>query len=703
MFMAKSIQKKSSKTLSILLSVMMIITSVSVCFSAFAADPELPSTANTTLTDGTFYTVTGEKTISGGAIAIAGGATVGIRIPAGAKLTVTGGAASGTTAGKAAIKMNAGSKLVIIGEGELVVKGGKGGNGTNGSNNNSTTGGSGGAGGAGGGAGIGTDGGGSASAGAAWPTGASVTIADTIAVTANPGGNGNNGSNGTQSNSSSAGGAGGGGGKGAGGAAFGTGGGGGKAGSGGTNGSSGCTNTKGTNGSVGAQGDSATAYTPVSSDALTVLANAVSAASGLFAMTRDEQIAQGHEVIAPVYQTVVDAKDAAETVFSRTVVAHFFPDLNDDLAALEISVLITRYTAIIADLAARMSVDITALSMQELTQLYEDADTQYTAYKNIGIEDVYNYFEVENGIVDREAVEARLLEIQNQYEIAYLRDVVKPEILADCEVFNTYDQDWVIATDDAGALLNTALTKLNGYKSVLANDYLETNVKLIFGDDIFDNFDEFIERIGKLIFDNGYKTAFADHVGVYRTAFEPVSLDASENDLYSVLNARDAWVTQLEAFIAELEAYDAGFAAKVEGDLYAQMQEKIGQVYSALNAKVEAKINTAYELYMGFVQQYGYTINTSDDVCVSNYTALQQVFNQLDPAHYNFLKATPHFTVSEEAVARYEEIKNALFAFKNYDATKGLSAYDYNKVTVADILRQVEDADVVRDKDFTVD
>ena len=499
---------------------------------------------------------------------------------------------------------------------------------------------------------------------------------------------------------------GGGGGAGKGGAAFGTGGGGGTGGTAGGKGSKNCSSyTPGSNGSVGAAGSDATAAdnTPVSSNKLTVLASAVSAASYLFEMTRDEQIAEGHATIAPLYQTVVDAKGDAEDDFSMTIVAHVFPTLNSDLAALEISVLITQYTSIIEDLRARMSADITTLSTDELTQLYNDVDTQYTAYKNINNEDVYNYFEVETGIVNRDLIEARLLEIQNQYEIAYLRDVVKPDMIANCAVFNAYDQDWVIATDNAGTLLDTAKTTLTGYKATLANDYLEANVKLVFGDDVFDNFDAFIARIDALIVDNGYKTTFAQYADVYRTAFAPVSLEASEDDLYAILSARDAWVTQLEAFVAELEAYDAEFAAKVEGELYAQMQTKIEQVYAALNAKVEAKINTAYDLYMGFVQQNGYTINTSDDVCVGNYNALQQTFGQLEPSHYNFLKATPNFAISEEAVAKYEAIQYAVFAFKNYDASKGLSAYEFNKVTIDDILRMVEDADVVRDEEFGVD
>ena len=64
---------------------------------------------------------------------------------------------------------------------------------------------------------------------------------------------------------------------------------------------------------------------------------------------------------------------------------------------------------------------------------------------------------------------------------------------------------------------------------------------------------------------------------------------------------------------------------------------------------------------------------------------------------------TAHFDVSEETVTKYDAIKNALFAFDNYDATKGLSAYAFNAEKVTDILREVSVYDRVRNQNYTVD
>ena len=719
MFMTKLIRKNSGKLLAIVLTMTMIMTSVSVCFGALAID-SAPLPANGSLSNGTIYNVTDDKTIEGSSntngLSVDANATAYINIASGVTLTVKGGNANNTTAGKAGILLGNYSKLVFIGDGILVVKGGNGSSGVNGTNNSGTTAGKGGAGGAGGGAGIGTDGGkggtangGTGSKGTDWPANASVTIANTVNCPVGnrtDGTDGSAGNNGTQSGSN-AGGYGGGGGKGCGGCAIGTGGGGGNGGTNGTNGSSGsgCSGgSTGSNGSKGDNGQAGTAEDPTISTALGDLQTAVNANAELLAADRDSQIALGHAAIAPVYQDLSEKKDAADSAFGNAIVGYLFPSLEDQMERLEVSVIIAEYIPIIEDLGARISADISDYTKAQLQELYAEFETNYNAYLDINNDAVYNYFEVETGIVDREAVEARGNEILNAMEIAVLREDVKPQVFDALNECLVYNQDWVVATDNADVPLSASRAKLSAFLTSLNNDYKAENVALVFNEgDVFETLQEAIDAIDGLMTDNEYKNRFSEYVSVYRTAFEPVSLDASEDDLYAVLNAKDAWVTQLEAFVDELEEYDAALAAKIEGELLDQMTTKINDVYGALKTKVEAKINVSYDLYMGFVEQYGYTIDTSDDVCVENYSSLQTSFAHLDTRHYDFIVATDHVEISEEAVSKYNAIKNAVFAFKNFNASKGLSAYEYNKDEVTDIVRLVTSADVIRDEDFTVD
>ncbi len=450
--------------------------------------------------------------------------------------------------------------------------------------------------------------------------------------------------------------------------------------------------------------ESENASASVDISALRALETAVNNAQPIFALDRAAQIAQGESVIAPVYQNVVEKKAAAESAFNRTIVAHFFPTLADDLAALKISVTIAQYVRIIAELNEKLATDFSAFTKAQLVSLYNEIDTAYTSYCDIGDDEVYAYFESGDApIVDRTAVEARKAEIQNAMEIAVLREDVKPVVDAAYARCENYDRTWMATAANAGELLSASVTELTGIQTSLTEQYAEANVKLVFGDDVFDKLAARLDELNTLLSEYNYVVTFNQYVSVYNTAFAPFSLDASENELYDILSARDGWYSNLRAFVAELRAFDADFAESVMNGLDAVMTAKIDGVYAALNAKVEAKINNAYDLYAGFVAQYGYTIDTSDQVSVANYNQLQTVFAQLDARHYDFLAATDNFDISAEAVEKYNAVKDALFAFMNYDATKGLSAYKFEKETMTDILRLVTVADVARNADYKVD
>ena len=161
------------KSLSILLSVLMVLTSMYAGLGVVASAlytggaTELPTSG--TLSNGNVYKVTSSKTISGSTsangLSVAANAKVVIYIASGVTLTVNGGSANGKTAGKAGIYLPTSSTLIFTGPGNLTVKGGSGANGGGGSNGTNASigssgkGGAGGNGGGGGGAGIGGNGG----------------------------------------------------------------------------------------------------------------------------------------------------------------------------------------------------------------------------------------------------------------------------------------------------------------------------------------------------------------------------------------------------------------------------------------------------------------------------------------------------------------------------------------------------------------
>lgn len=419
--------------------------------------------------------------------------------------------------------------------------------------------------------------------------------------------------------------------------------------------------------------------------------------------TRDGKIEMGYDALSSAFNAITTAKNNAVGGFSATIVEHFFPGVNAQIDALQAAMKIAQFSEIVSRINGYVATDISEFDLAALTEIHTALKTDYEDYKAIGIQDVYDYFETEKHLLDRAAVEVKYEEIENAYQIAYLREVVKPQIEADVETYQAYDDDWVLRTDHAESAVAAARAALDGYRSILASDYKAENVTIVFGASyIADTFGALEESFAHLIEVNDWKMEFASYQSVYETAFKPVSPAYTTDQLYAVLNARDGWYTDLQNFTADLRAYDSVLADKILTDLEAAMEAKIDAVYALLNERVSDTVSGAYDLYQGFVAEYGYTINTSDEVTVANYSALRAAFGRLNPAHYEFLLGTDHFNVPQDVIDKYEEIRDAVFAFVNYDASKGLSAYKYNVQEIADIIRAVSDQDIARNLDYAV-
>ena len=726
--MEKLIRRKTGKALSVLLSLVMIITSVSVGFSVFAAEPvELSEADPNALSSDTVYTVTEDTEIKGTAalngMSIGQGATVIIDIAEGATLTVKGGDALGQTAGKAGIRLNNNSKLIFTGNGTLTVTGGKGGSGENGkdssySNNSVGSGADGGVGGGGGGAGIGTNGGAGGDAGStggstSWPTGAVITIQSTLTVNGinTAGDNGSNGTQGTQGGGNGAGGAGGGGGKGKGGAAFGTGGGGGKGGSNGTNGSSStsCGTTSystGTNGGNGSEGGDATKKAPETGFPFSAMQSAINANVDYYGKTMAELVAIDSETLGNVKSGILAPYEAMINTYGADVYNYYFSDYDTETLIDNIDAAIAMAANIaLAQWLQAKTADVVDYedSYVNLNTIWSEFNEKYTTFD--GLTDETKAFLVEQGYIDVSAVEAKLAEYRYAMDVANLRENYYDLITGDVATFSAWDLDWVAESEDsATGTLSAAKNSVDSYITTL-NSLDQNAVTLVFGEGYTaDVLQPLFENLEALRYASGLKDRFAGYKSVYDAAFAPVDLSASDDTLYRVLNSYDAWYTELRAYIAALREFDEDFAEKVFHDLDNVMQSKIDSIYTTLNARLTARVDTAYNYYQSFVAEYGYEINTADDVCVSNYTALRQVFNNLNQTQFDFLVASENFTVPEETVEKYEQLKRALLAFRYYDASQGLSAYEFNeRIPVEDITRVITEYDVVRNKDYTVD
>lgn len=445
--------------------------------------------------------------------------------------------------------------------------------------------------------------------------------------------------------------------------------------------------------------------------ALTEYQTALNDNADILNATIAENINLTYDELAAVYNTVTAKKAAAIEAFGAPAVAHFFSSWDAKIDDLNKAMRICQYKPIVDEINAYVAADIswynaanelTNEDLTTITQKYNDFDTKYTNYKNIGIPEVYDYFEVENTDIIRTVVDAALTAYQDAFEITHLKVIEYPLITGNVATYGAYDDDWVLATDNASSYIEFAITTLGSNKTTLGL-YKIANVDAVFGAGYASNvIDPLISNLQGLYPYDQYKNDFYAYKSVYDEAFAPVTPEYTDAQLYDVLNAKDAWYTQLQAFAAAVEAFDAAYAAKLFGELEAAMETKIDSVYALLNDRVSNNVLMAYDLYQNFVSRYGHEVTNPDDITMENYRDLRMAFNTVSDQHYLFLDETVHSSLSDDVKTKYAAIRSAVIVFKDYQANLGTADYLFESSEIADYIRYVSDMDVARNADYTV-
>ncbi|MCR5781622.1 MAG: hypothetical protein K6G90_02680 [Clostridia bacterium] len=443
----------------------------------------------------------------------------------------------------------------------------------------------------------------------------------------------------------------------------------------------------------------------VSTAPIKTLSTAISTYAEYYTMAFDDMVATDVDTLTAAKNALSSAYNAVigSTAFNGSAVyAKFFSgyDTAGTLASIEAAIAISTYIEIAQNLQAKTELDITDYSLDELSDLYFDMKAKLGNY-NSAPATARNYLE-EHGYIDMDAVAAKFEEIENAYEIAYLRDSMKPRIEADLALYATYDDDWTIATDGVEGILAAAELELDSVIEDLCSRK-SANVEIVFGsstaDYIANTIDPVTAGFAHIREVNGYNLTFKQYQSAYNSVFAPLTLEESSTQLLNILTQRDSWYTELQAFVAELSEYDAEIAAKIFTDAEAVMESKIDQTYAALNAILENEINDSWAIYQTQADEQGLLIN---EVNLETYNTLRASIGLIEVNVYEFLDLTEHFDLSAEAVEKYEALKSIVLALNNYNPSRTLSAYKYNAETIDPIVRYVSDKDNIRDRDFTI-
>lgn len=204
-------------------------------------------------------------------------------------------------------------------------------------------------------------------------------------------------------------------------------------------------------------------------------------------------------------------------------------------------------------------------------------------------------------------------------------------------------------------------------------------------------------------FNDEFSAEYAKYVAEVYSATNP---NASSADLLVALKGNaeegktsyDAWYTGLKNLLTRIDNnLEDGTAEKILAEKDDAMKARMEATYEALHAKVLAQIDNALALYTAIQAVNGKV--TLDNVNI--YTRYKQAYKTLDRDSYTFLKdSTANFTMPEETIKKYELLKENYGELDTFLATGGFSSFQQIITNYVD--REVLANDLIKDETYDV-
>ena len=394
--------------------------------------------------------------------------------------------------------------------------------------------------------------------------------------------------------------------------------------------------------------------------------------------------------LTTVSNAVSSAKQSVESAFSASVFTHFFSGyavntlVNDIATAKEIQNVGPHAAALMN--AVEAGFDSIKEDKTALTTLLSEIDANLQVYNSASLS--ARTFINNNGY-DAAAVAALRAGVVRAIDLIELRELVE-NATVDMLAYAQYDEADIDEGTVTSAMLGAAISKMDSYRTQLSKydvaDIDEVTGTTGFLGTITDAKNQ-LTYLGTVA---GYNDQFADRYATF--AADIFSVTDANGDLETLRNALtsyDSWYTGLKSLIDEMRTVLGDeLAEMLFDDLNDVMTERMDNAYLALNTIVEAQINAAYELFTAYVNTYGEKVNMAT---VSEYRAMKNSIGLIDVDAYNLLKGTANFDISDEAVAKYDAMQKQFPQYEQFLNSHGFATYDQNEIE--DIVRAEDEAD----------
>ncbi len=403
------------------------------------------------------------------------------------------------------------------------------------------------------------------------------------------------------------------------------------------------------------------------------------------------------ETVLSAAKTALEAEKKKVTdAYNEYVFKHFFGTQYDKaIKNIEDAIIFLGYEDTVDEIKEYYAEDYTRMGKDEIKAHYDAFTATYATFT--ALEPATQALIASTYDLDTEAVETRIQEIFDRYEALCILEY-KAAAEADAQVYRTWDIDDVDNGDVNSGDITTAIAALNTHIGNLEK-YRADLLAEVIGADYVSSLYTLKANLQELGVAAGYNEEFLAEYAKFDAQIEDVTT-TNYDKLYNSLKNYDSWYTGLRTLIDEMkDELGEENAKKLFDDLNTKMVNHMNAAYAELNTRTEVQINVAYDLYEAHKAAYGATVHY---VSLESYNTLKDSIGLIDTTSYNFLNNSGNFTVPAETVKKYNELQAILVKYNDFVATKGFGSY--GTLEEADVVREADaENEIVRDKDYTVD
>ena len=412
-----------------------------------------------------------------------------------------------------------------------------------------------------------------------------------------------------------------------------------------------------------------------------------------FSMNMDELYATPAATLDTVSSAVSTAKSNVVNNFGAGVFTHFFSAykvetlVSDIVIAKEIQILAPKLLKAYEDMEKGYADIIT--DKAALTTLAATMTTAIDAY-NAATPSAKAYCTTKGFIVAD--VTAFRTAVLREIELIDLRALIA-EIQTGIVPYLTYNEAGIDEGTVTTEMIGAALTKIAGWQTRLAA-FADADIADIGGADFKSGLTAVKSEMDYLKLVAGYNDNFSAEYAKF--AAEIFSVTDANGDIATLLDALknyDSWYTGLKALTAEMKSVlGEELAEELFDGLNDVMTARMDDAYVALNALLEEQIDYAYDLFTAYTSANGEKVTMAT---VSDYRAMKASIGLINADAYNFLKGTANFAISADAVAKYTAMQKNFPQYDEFINSNGFATFQTN--TIADLERPSMEGDVARD------